>query len=151
MPKNGLCVFTGEAYEEGKLRKIVIDFTPCKPVSTYLYSCDGKFHVEDVRSLLTLDDTFGFMIMDGKGVLFATLCGNHKTILYRQLVDLPKKHGRGGQSSLRFSRLREEARHNYVHIVAEHCVRLFIDPNTNMPNVAGIIFAGSAEFKDVVA
>lgn len=83
MPKNGLCVFCGEAYEDGKLRKIAIDFSPCKPISNYLYSCDGRFHVDEVRSLLTLDDTYGFMIMDGHGVLFATLCGNHKKILYR--------------------------------------------------------------------
>jgi hypothetical protein len=32
-------------------------------------------------------------------------------------VDLPKKHGRGGQSALRFARLRMEKRHNYVRKV----------------------------------
>ena len=32
-------------------------------------------------------------------------------------VDLPKKHGRGGQSALRFARLRLEKRHNYVRKV----------------------------------
>ena len=31
---------------------------------------------------------------------------------------LPKKHGRGGQSALRFARLRLEKRHNYVTKVA---------------------------------
>jgi hypothetical protein len=33
-------------------------------------------------------------------------------------VDLPKKHGRGGQSALRFARLRMEKRHNYVRKVS---------------------------------
>jgi hypothetical protein len=33
------------------------------------------------------------------------------------MVDLPKKHGRGGQSALRFARLRLEKRHNYVRKV----------------------------------
>jgi peptide chain release factor subunit 1 len=33
-------------------------------------------------------------------------------------VQLPKKHGRGGQSALRFARLRLEKRHNYVTKVA---------------------------------
>lgn len=32
-------------------------------------------------------------------------------------VELPKKHGRGGQSALRFARLRMEKRHNYVRKV----------------------------------
>lgn len=35
-------------------------------------------------------------------------------ILHKFTVDLPKKHGRGGQSALRFARLRMEKRHNYV-------------------------------------
>jgi peptide subunit release factor 1 (eRF1) len=35
-------------------------------------------------------------------------------------VDLPKKHGRGGQSALRFARLRLEKRHNYVRKVCAH-------------------------------
>ena len=41
-------------------------------------------------------------------------------------VDLPKKHGRGGQSALRFARLRIEKRHNYVRRVAELSTQLFI-------------------------
>ncbi|KAG9673292.1 peptide chain release factor eRF/aRF subunit 1, partial [Aureobasidium melanogenum] len=61
-------------------------------------------------------------------------------------VDLPKKHGRGGQSALRFARLREEKRHNYVRKVAEHAVQNFI--TDNKVNVAGLILAGSADFKN---
>jgi peptide chain release factor subunit 1 len=54
-------------------------------------------------------------------------------------VDLPKKHGRGGQSALRFARLREEKRHNYVRKVAELAVQNFI--TADKVNVAGIILA----------
>ncbi len=38
-------------------------------------------------------------------------------MLHKFSVDLPKKHGRGGQSALRFARLRLEKRHNYVRKV----------------------------------
>jgi peptide subunit release factor 1 (eRF1) len=41
-------------------------------------------------------------------------------------VDLPKKHGRGGQSALRFARLRMEKRHNYVRKVAELAVQVTV-------------------------
>ncbi len=34
--------------------------------------------------------------------------GNTRSVLYKFSVDLPKKHGRGGQSALRFARLRLE-------------------------------------------
>lgn len=55
--------------------------------------------------------------MDGNGTLYGTLQGNTRTVLHKFSVDLPKKHGRGGQSAVRFARLRMEARHNYVRKV----------------------------------
>jgi hypothetical protein len=60
---------------------------------------------------------YGFIVMDGNGSLFGTLSGNTREILHKFTVDLPKKHGRGGQSALRFARLRMEKRHNYVRKV----------------------------------
>eukprot|EP00983_Pelagomonas_calceolata_P003162 103534-Pelagomonas_calceolata.AAC.5 len=62
-------------------------------------------------------DRYGFIVMDGNGSLFGTLSGNTREILHKFTVDLPKKHGRGGQSALRFARLRMEKRHNYVRKV----------------------------------
>jgi hypothetical protein len=50
-------------------------------------------------------------------------------------VDLPKKHGRGGQSSVRFARLRTEKRHNYMRKVAELATQHFIE--NDRPNVKG--------------
>ena len=60
---------------------------------------------------------YGFIILDGNGTLFGTLSGNTRETLHKFQVDLPKKHGRGGQSALRFARLRLEKRHNYVRKV----------------------------------
>ena len=60
---------------------------------------------------------YGFIVMDGNGSLFGTLSGNTREVLHKFTVDLPKKHGRGGQSALRFARLRMEKRHNYVRKV----------------------------------
>jgi len=61
---------------------------------------------------------YGFIVMDGNGSLFGTLSGNTREVLHKFTVDLPKKHGRGGQSALRFARLRMEKRHNYVRKVS---------------------------------
>lgn len=65
--------------------------------------------------------------------------------MHKFTVDLPKKHGRGGQSALRFARLRMEKRHNYVRKVAEVAISYFI--TNDKPNCAGLILAGSADFK----
>lgn len=58
---------------------------------------------------------------------------------------MPKKHGRGGQSAVRFARIREEKRHNYVTKCAELAVTNFI--SEDKPNVKGIVIAGSANLK----
>lgn len=147
VPPNGLVVYCGEIItSEGKERKINIDFEPFKPINTSLYLCDNKFHTEPLSELLESDQKFGFIIMDGNGALFGTLSGNTRDVVHKFSVDLPKKHGRGGQSALRFARLREEKRHNYVRKVAELAVQNFI--TNDKVNVAGIILAGSADFKN---
>ncbi|KAI9793381.1 MAG: Polypeptide release factor (eRF1) in translation termination [Peltula sp. TS41687] len=147
VPPNGLVVYCGEVITaEGKERKINLDFEPFKPINTSLYLCDNKFHTEALSELLESDQKFGFIIMDGNGALFGTLSGNTRDVVHKFSVDLPKKHGRGGQSALRFARLREEKRHNYVRRVAELAVQNFI--TSDKVNVAGIILAGSADFKN---
>lgn len=92
------------------------------------------------------DEAFGFIVMDGNGSLYGTVRGSSREILHKFSVDLPKKHGRGGQSALRFARLRLEKRHNYVRKVAEMATQLFV-PDGQKPCVQGLVLAGSADFK----
>mmetsp|Transcript_40408 Transcript_40408/g.48999 ORF Transcript_40408/g.48999 Transcript_40408/m.48999 type:complete len:443 (-) Transcript_40408:1018-2346(-) len=147
VPPNGLVLYTGTILtEDGKEKKVNIDFEPFKPINTSLYLCDNKFHTEALNELLECDQKYGFVVMDGNGTLFGTLSGNTREVLHKFSVDLPKKHGRGGQSALRFARLRMEKRHNYVRKVAELATQFFI--NVDRPNVAGLILAGSADFKN---
>ncbi|KAI3631705.1 hypothetical protein MIR68_010178 [Amoeboaphelidium protococcarum] len=146
VPPNGLILFTGTIInEEGKEKKITIDFEPFKPINTSMYQCDNRFHTEALHELLENDSKFGFIIMDGHGTLFGSVSGSAREILHKFDVDLPKKHGRGGQSAMRFARLRMEKRHNYIRKVAELATQLFI--NVDRPNVSGLVLAGSADFK----
>ncbi|KAL3240282.1 translation termination factor eRF1 RNJ42_03500 [Nakaseomyces bracarensis] len=150
LPPNGLVLYCGDIItEDGKEKKVTFDIEPYKPINTSLYLCDNKFHTEVLAELLEADDKFGFIVMDGQGTLFGLLQGNTRTVLHKFTVDLPKKHGRGGQSALRFARLREEKRHNYVRKVAEVAVQNFI--TNDKVNVKGLILAGSADFKTDLA
>jgi len=146
LPPNGLVVYTGTILtDDGKEKKVNIDFEPFKPINTSLYMCDNKFHTEALSELLESDNKYGFIVMDGNGSLFGTLSGNTREVLHKFTVDLPKKHGRGGQSALRFARLRMEKRHNYVRKVAELATQIYI--TNDKPNVAGLVLSGSADFK----
>jgi peptide chain release factor subunit 1 len=146
-PPNGLVIYCGTVItDDGKERRVNIDFEPFKPINTSLYLCDNKFHTEDLQGLLVDDEAFGFIVMDGNGTLYGKVQGSNREVLHKFSVDLPKKHGRGGQSALRFARLRLEKRHNYVRKVAELATHFFI-VDGQRPNVQGIVMAGSADFK----
>lgn len=119
-PDNGLILFCGRIMDENSTseKKLVCDFEPFKPVNLSIYYCDSKFYLDQVKKeLLITEPPFGFIVVDGSGALYATLQGNAKDILNKFTVELPKKHNKGGQSSVRFARLREEKRHNYLRKV----------------------------------
>ncbi|KAE8892033.1 Eukaryotic peptide chain release factor subunit 1 [Phytophthora fragariae] len=146
-PPNGLIIYCGTIItDEGKEKRVNIDFEPFRPINTSLYMCDNKFHTEALGELLQDNDRFGFIIMDGNGALYGAVSGSNREILHKFSVDLPKKHGRGGQSALRFARLRLEKRHNYVRKVAETATQLFI--TNDQPNISNLVLAGSADFKN---
>ena len=146
-PSNGLVIFCGLVQmPTGGEKMIKIDLEPFKPINTSLYRCDNIFHTDELKTLLVDNDKFGFLIMDGNGSLFGLIQGNTKIILNQFKVNLPKKHSKGGQSANRFSRLVTESRHNYLRKVGEGLTKAFI--TNDVPNVKGLILAGSAEFKN---
>nr|XP_026489763.1 eukaryotic peptide chain release factor subunit 1 [Vanessa tameamea] len=84
VPPNGLVIYCGTIVtEEGKEKKVNIDFEPFKPINTSLYLCDNKFHTEALTALLADDNKFGFIVMDGNGALFGTLQGNTREVSLR--------------------------------------------------------------------
>lgn len=147
VPANGLILYCGTVLtEDNKEKKLTLDIEPFKPVSRSLYLCDNKFHTDELHRMLESDERFGFIIVDGNGTWYAAVAGDVKEKLGSFSVELPKKHGRGGQSKNRFARIRQERRHNYLRKVAEGATQYFI--TNDRPNVMGIILAGSAEFKE---
>lgn len=145
-PPNGLVILVGIGImDDGKERKISEGFEPFKKLNQSMYRCDSLFHLEPLESLLVNNDSYGYIVIDGNGMLLASVTGNDKNILHSFTVELPKKHGRGGQSALRFSRLRDEARRNYLTKSNEIIKKYFT--KDNKPTIKGIITAGSADFK----
>lgn len=147
IPNNGLLIYCGEVFaDDGKTeKKMIVDLEPIKPINTSLYKCSNAFDTSALRSLMIAKERYGFIIVDGSGALYGVVQGNTREVLLKFSVDLPKKHGRGGQSSQRFARIRMEKRHNYVTKVCENATPLFI--TDEKPNVEGLIIAGCADFK----
>jgi len=148
VPENGLILYGGIILDEqNKEKKLVYDIKPFKAINTSLYMCDNKFHTDILSSLMEKDEKTGFIIIDGKGLLIGLLNGNRKEILSKISVNLPKKHGRGGQSAARFGRIRLEKRNCFLKKVSEISSQYFI-PDGQKVIVEGIIIGGSSEFKN---
>lgn len=143
LPRNGIIIFVGSM----DTRQNIV-FEPPTPVKAPVHLCDAKYHIEYL-SALTCEYKYGFIIVDGNGCLFGTLCGNERSVKEKFTVDLPNKHRRGGQSALRFARLRLEKRHNYMRRIAERATQCFI--SEEVPNITGLIIAGAAELKEDLA
>jgi len=149
LPENGLALFSGVCEDaQGKQDHVTYAIEPLKPLRRGFYRCDNRFHTELLREQFTDDHArFGFIIMDGSDTSFYVLAGkNRETLFEWSKVNLPKKHGRGGQSQNRFARIREEKREIYVNRVAEIAIEHFIGENS-LPNVVGLILAGCADLK----
>jgi len=148
VPANGLVVYCGTiATDDGKERRVNIDFEPFRPLNRYLYLCDDRFHAKPLRDLFGIDARYAFVVMDGSEFFLGALVGNVREAVTRFTVNLPKKHQKGGQSAARFGRLRLERRHNYVRKASETCTQRLIDSSTNQCTIAGLVLAGPADFK----
>lgn len=86
----------------------------------------------------------GCVVMSGNNTTLYTMCGTELIEHLNIAVDLPSKHGRGGQSKLRFERLAEESRHNYISKVIESILRAY-------PSDIPLVIGGPASLKEKMA
>lgn len=155
VPPNGLALFVGLVDEDdgkmGRSSMVSIGLEPLYPLHRFVYLCDKRFHTEFLREQLDMNATrFGFMIVDGNGANYYAISDVHQELLW-SLRDpsLPKKHHKGGQSSNRFARIREEKRDQYVKKLAKNANKVFIEStNTHKVWVSGILVAGFGDVKN---
>lgn len=93
--------------------------------------------------MLEEKELYGILVLDLGEATIGYLKG--KTISIYQHVDsqVPNKHHHGGQSSLRFERLRDDAINDYFKKVSDICTDAFLSKK-----VKGIIIGGPAMTKD---
>ena len=85
-----------------------------------------------------------FISGDGYSLYKITKSSNHYNYikLYNESVTLAKKHNKGGQSALRFSRLQEISEQNYITKVSEKVIETFIKSELKITKIFIIGNAG---------
>ncbi len=145
----GLVIFSGAIPQNGpQTEKIVVyHLIPPEPISTFLYRCDSRFHVEGLKELLKDKTVYGVIAIDNEEASVAVVKGRNISQLKTYTSGVPGKHHAGGQSARRFERLREMTLNEFYKRVAEKASELFLQ----YPNIKGVIIAGPGPTKEEFA
>jgi len=116
MPNNGIIYCFGiDEYDNEIFEGIV----PPNPVDKFYYKCDRHFHLDQYDKLFEQKPMGHLVFIDGNECIIYQFNGIWTRLKYFDAL-LIKRQRKGGQSSVRFSRLAEESRMHYItHIVDE--------------------------------
>ncbi len=144
-PPNGVIFFNGEIPTVGDQTKMV-QFTiePPEPITSFLYRCDSEFYIEPLRDMLDEKKSYGLLVIDRSESTVGVLRGKRVSSIKNIQSLVPSKHGRGGQSALRFERLIEIAAHEFYKKTADTANEAFL----NMPDLKGILIGGPGPTKE---
>jgi peptide chain release factor subunit 1 len=143
-PENGLVMFVGTIPHGIKDKMEVHLLEPPQEIITYIYRCDSEFLLEPIKDVLEEKGAYGLLVVDRGEATIGILRGKRLDTVKKMPSNVPRKHGRGGQSQRRFERLIEEAAHEYFKRVGEHASEIFM----NTPDLRGVILGGPGPTKE---
>ncbi len=138
-PPNGLAAFSGNVAErEGQSDVQVWSLEPPVPLNLRLYRCDKEFITEPLETMLADENVYGLVVLDRRDAMLGLLKGKTIVPIRKTHSEVPGKMRAGGQSSVRFARLREGATKEHYKKIAEHMKEEFLP----MKGLKGIIIGG---------
>lgn len=144
-PENGMAIFSGNVTgEEGSTDIKLYWIEPPDPIQTKIYRCDQDFMLEPLQEAIEPKEEVGLIVLDTKEATIATLRGKHEEIAKHITSGVWGKHGKGGQSSQRFERLREIAVHEFLKRIAKIANREF----SKTDNMRAILLGGPGPTKN---
>lgn len=148
IPENGLVMFSGKVNTERdkfSIRTVIIDDLPYE-VQSFIYSCDSEFDVEPLEGMLESKSLIGLIVLDRRNAQIGFLKRGGNIEVKESLSSLvPGKHTKGGQSQVRFERLRKEAIHKFYKKIGDRSNEIFKD---ELERLDGILIGGPSPSKD---
>ncbi len=145
-PPNGLVIFSGNVSNDPSKTQIeLFSMEPPEPLKVNIYRCDSNFLLEPIEEMIDTKDTYALVVMDGREATIATLKGSHIHIVKRIHSMAHAKMKKGGQSSGRFSRAREEDIAAYRSQIGDSVNDIFIQAEFKLK---GLIIGGPGPAKE---
>lgn len=144
-PENGVVVFCGNVSEkEGQSDIQLWSVEPPQPLTQKIYWCDQTFKLEPIKDMVREKEIYGLIVVDTSGADIGYLKG--KKIILEKHVDslVPGKTRKGGWSQQRYSRIREEAKHEHLKKTGEIASAIF----QKEKDLKGVLIGGPGPIKE---
>jgi len=144
-PENGMVIVSGVVEINGKQKHITEIIVPPEPVPLYKYHCNSSFFLEPLKEMLKEKKLYGLVVIDRREATIGLLKGKRIEVLAHTTSMVPGKHRQGGQSSVRFERLRLIAIHEFYKKVGEKMTETFMPYKDSL---IGILIGGPSPTKE---
>ena len=145
-PKNGLAVFAGNISSVQANPDIeLFSVEPPHPIKANIYRCDSDFLLEPLEEMIEAKESYVLLTMDGKDATIGLLKGTNVHIEKKLRSFAHGKMSKGGQSALRFERLREESIEEYFKNVGDAINAIYEKYNYK---INGVVVGGPGPTKE---
>jgi peptide chain release factor subunit 1 len=148
-PANGMAVFCGTILLGGDrtdLECTIIE--PPEPLNLYMYRCSSRFELEPLLDMLEEKNVYGLLVLDRREAYWGFLRGNRIDPINGATSTVPGKQRKGGQSSVRFQRLREIAINEFYKKVGERASEAFLTEKDFFERFKGLLIGGPSPTKE---
>jgi peptide chain release factor subunit 1 len=144
-PEHGLAIFCGNTSEkEGAADIELIVVEPPEPLKNKLYWCDQKFVLDPLLEMIKEKEIYGIINLDKSEGDIAILHGKKIMPMVHLESIVPGKTRAGGQSAMRFARVREGMLNDWLKEMADAANKVFEERK----DVLGIIISGPGPIKE---
>ena len=143
-PSHGMAAFSGNVAEREGVQDVhAWSIEPPIPIQIRLYRCDKEFVLDPLKEMCESKEVYGLVVMDRRDAHLALLRGKAITVLAKTHSEVPGKFKAGGQSAMRFERLREGAAHEHYKKVGDYMKQQFLP----MTDLKGVLVGGPGPTK----
>jgi peptide subunit release factor 1 (eRF1) len=118
-----------------------------------MYQCDKEYNFEILDELQIQPEKevwYGIVFIHGRVSEFWKVSNIQSMLMGSVETTTQKRQRKGGSSSARISRLRENKRDRNVSFVSEELEKIFYDWDNNRATVSGLIIAGSSQTSSMI-
>ena len=148
-PERGMAVFCGTIQLGGDKSELECQIVePPEVVNLYMYRCSSTFELEPLKQMLEEKFVYGLLVLDRRESYWGFLRGNRIEPIGGATSTVPGKQRKGGQSSVRFARLREIAINEFYVKIGERASAAFMAEKDFFERFKGVLIGGPSPTKE---